>query len=183
MDSLQAHFLVASPHLPDPNFFRTVVLIIQHDEDGAFGVVMNRPTRNTISDIWEMVADEPCDCQQPIHLGGPVAGPLIAIHGEPSCSENQILPGIHLATNKDYLHQIVSSCKCPFRIFSGYSGWAAGQLENELALGGWLTTEATADDIFCDAEDMWKQIAQRIGLDILPASLRSRRRLGDPSLN
>ena len=52
MDSLQGHLLVASPHLPDPNFFRSVVLMIQHDEEGAFGVVLNRPTNNTVRDIY-----------------------------------------------------------------------------------------------------------------------------------
>ena len=72
MNSLRGQFLIASPHLPDSNFYRSVVLMIQHDDEGAFGVILNRPTENTVSEIWEMITDEPCESLQPINLGGPV---------------------------------------------------------------------------------------------------------------
>ena len=80
MKSLKGHFLVASPHLADANFYRSVVLMIQHDEDGAVGLVLNRPTDNTIAEVWEMISESPCDVQGCVSIGGPVAGPLMALH-------------------------------------------------------------------------------------------------------
>jgi putative transcriptional regulator len=183
MDSLRGHLLVASPHLPDRNFLRSVVLIIQHDKDGAFGVILNRPTHNRVSEIWQMICDEPCESQQLINLGGPVAGPLIAIHTEESCSENQILPGVHLATQKDHLARILAQQDSPVRLFTGYAGWASGQLESELKVGGWLTMPATAEYVFAEPDDLWKKTTQNIGLDILSDAIRDKPLPSDPSAN
>ena len=83
--SLQGQFLVASPHLGDGNFNRSVVLIIKHDDDGAFGLVLNRPTGNTVGDVWRMVTEQELDCDRPIYLGGPVQGPLVCLHRVKSC--------------------------------------------------------------------------------------------------
>jgi putative transcriptional regulator len=183
MKSLQGHFLVASPHLPDRNFMRSVVLIIQHDKDGAFGVVLNRPTNSTVSEIWGMICDEPCESQQVINLGGPVAGPLIAIHTVEDCSESQILPGVHLATQKHHLTQVLRRRDLPVRLFTGYAGWGSGQLESELKVGGWLTAQATAEDIFSNPENLWKKVTQDIGLAILSPTIKNSPLPDDPSLN
>jgi putative transcriptional regulator len=183
MDSLQGHLIVASPRLPDANFYRSVVLIIHHDDQGAFGVVLNRPTDNTVGEIWEMIADRPCESEQPINLGGPVAGPLMALHGDKACSENEILPGVHFATHKDNLNRIVHQSKRPFRIFSGYAGWAAGQLENELEVGGWMTLQASSDYVFADADSLWKRVSQDIGTQITMPLLGKARSPEDPSSN
>lgn len=184
MDSLQGHFLVASPHLPDPNFYRSVVLIIRHDEEGAYGVVLNRPTENTISEIWEMLSDETCNNQQRINLGGPVAGPLLAIHGHESYSEGLILPGVHMAQHKDLLAKIIEDDREPYRIFSGYSGWGPGQLEDELESGGWLTAVAGKSEIFePDTAELWEQVSRDIGMGIMAPVLRGRALPPEPGLN
>ncbi len=163
MNSLEGFLLIASPRLPDPNFCRTVVLIIQHDHQGAFGLILNRPTDNTVEEIWEMIGEQPCDNHQPINLGGPVGGPLLALHNDLEVSEREILPGVHFATHKDHLNHLVADEMHQFRIFTGYSGWGAGQLEGELKVGGWMKLPANADYIFSDAEDMWKRAAQAVG--------------------
>jgi putative transcriptional regulator len=183
MDSLRAHLLLASPRLPDPNFFRTVVLMIQHDDEGAFGVVLNRPSDFTIGEIWEKVGEAPCDSLDPLNLGGPVEGPLMAVHAEAECSESEILPGVYLATQKDYLNKLVHQKSRPFRIFSGYAGWGVGQLENEMEAGGWLTTPATFDYIFGNDEDLWKTVAAHIGNDILFHKRQAKHVPDDPRLN
>ena len=183
MDSLQGHFLVASPRLPDSNFFRAVVLIIQHDEEGAFGVILNRPTSNTVGEVLSMVDDLPSDNEQPINVGGPVAGPLLAIHMEEEFSENQIIPGVHLATHKDFLTKVVRNSLHPYRVFSGYAGWAGGQLEGELEMGGWLTTPASVDDIFDLDEDLWKRVSRQFGMDILKQLINADAVPEDPSVN
>ena len=90
MSSLKGKLLVASPQLSDPNFHRTVVLIIEHNDEGAFGLVLNRTSSKTIKQVWERVTDEPCESDQPLHVGGPVGGPLIAVHQHAVFSDLQL---------------------------------------------------------------------------------------------
>jgi putative transcriptional regulator len=181
--SLEGKLLVASPHLPDENFFRSVVLIVRHDEEGAFGIVLNRPTENTIADIWGMLTEETCECLETINLGGPVAGPLMAVHTEEDCSETEILPGVYLATQREAIQRLVSEERYPFRIFSGYAGWGGGQLDQELDQGGWMTTEAHSNDIFADEEELWNRVSQHIGLEVMTPLFDRITPPDDPSLN
>jgi len=138
MRSLAGQLLVASPRLPDENFSRSVVLIIHHDEHGALGVVLNRPADSTVREVWESLSDDPCDSDEPVHIGGPVSGPLMALHTNEECAESEVLPGVFFATHRDRLNRIVQEPEFLFRIYNGYSGWASGQLESELKFGGWM---------------------------------------------
>jgi len=183
MQSLKGHFLVASPHLADQNFFRSVVLMIQHDEEGAFGVVLNRPTNSTVADLWELISQVPCENHDPVHVGGPVAGPLIALHSDLPHSEMEVTPGVYFASDKESIIQIVTKPQGFFRLFIGYSGWAAGQLDSELEAGGWLTERATREDIFSDHADLWNRVSRRIGLDILSPTIKRTWVPDDPSMN
>jgi putative transcriptional regulator len=183
MDSLTGHFLVASPHLGDPNFFRSVVLVIRHDEEGAFGVVLNRPLPSTVADIWRVLGIKDIDNQQPIYLGGPVTGPLLAVHRDEEHGEGEVLPDVYYATHKDYLTWLVSAYEGPLRMFSGYSGWGEGQLEHEIAEGSWLTVSATTADVFAEPDEMWKSVAARIGLEILMPKVQTRHVPPNPEMN
>ena len=182
MDSLKGHFLIASPHLVDPNFVRTVVLLVEHNENGAFGVVLNRPSERSVQEIWDEVAEVPCDCLEPINVGGPVLGPLLALHTQPMYSETEVVPGVFVATQRDHLDHIVRQDE-PFRVFSGYSGWGAGQLEAELKQGGWITMAADRRYVFAPADDLWHQASQAIARDVLISTLKIRHVPEDPSLN
>ena len=183
MQSLSGHLLVASPRLPDENFCRTVVLIIHHDEQGALGVVLNRPTDSTISEVWESLSDEPCDSDEPIHIGGPVRGPLMALHTNEACSESEVLPGVFFATHRERLNQIVQEPEFLFRIFNGYSGWAAGPWESELKFGGWMVLPASFEYVFGEAETMWRKAAQEIGEQITHSLLNDVPLPEDPACN
>jgi putative transcriptional regulator len=183
MSSLQAHFLVASPYLTDPNFNRSVVLLIRHNEEGAFGVLLNRPMNNTVREIMRLAGEGECECDQPIYYGGPVQGPLVAVHGLEEHAEAEILPGVYFSAHKDQLRSIVDQDELPFRLFSGYSGWGDGQLEGELEVGGWLTAEATAELVFLSSEQQWQRLTREIGLDILGPEFKSKQLPDDPSLN
>jgi len=183
MKSLKGHFLVASPHLADTNFFRSVVLIIQHDDEGAFGVVLNRPTSHAIGELLETVSEDPRVLTTPVHLGGPVPGPLVAVHCDIAQAELEVLPGVYFAASQDAVMRIVTEPQGPFRLFHGYSGWASGQLDGELEAGGWLTDQATSEDVFSDYEDLWTRVARRIGLDILSPTIRREQIPDDPSMN
>jgi putative transcriptional regulator len=166
MLSLQGHVLIASPKLPDANFYRTIVLIIQHDDAGAFGLVLNRPSDSTAAEIWEDLADDEEQPPETIYLGGPVEGPLMALHTDAECSENEVLEGVHFATHRDYLERVVHDPATMVRLFTGYSGWAPGQLEQELERGGWMTLAAREEHIFGDVDQAWKAASGEFGRQI-----------------
>ncbi len=183
MSSLKGKLLVASPHLVDPNFTHTVVLMVQHDEDGALGVVLNRRSENTVGEVWREVLERSCDNESPIFLGGPCPGPLMAIHRDPGCADLDIAPGLYFATQKEYLERLVERGDAAVRMFSGYSGWAGGQLENELECGSWLLADASEEIVFGDEDSIWKVLAQRVGENILRSALKIKHAPEDPSLN
>jgi putative transcriptional regulator len=181
--SLQGHFLVASRYLRDPNFARSVVLMIHHNEEGAMGVVINRPSEKTVREVWEMIGNDPCDLDDRIFIGGPVPGPLLAIHTSSPFSEHGLLPDLYASWHKDALDLIVRRRDEHFRLYSGHAGWGSGQLEGELEAGGWLFTQATRDEVFADHETIWKTVTQRIGLEIMAPDLDREHVPPDPSLN
>ena len=183
MHSLKGHLLVASPHLLDPNFVRTVVLLIHHSEEGAFGVVLNRPADNTIKELWEQVGETPCESDRRVNVGGPVAGPLMAVHTDKHLGELEILPGVYFAAQRDHLEELFGQKERPYLVFVGHSGWGGGQLENELKEGAWLTTPATADQVFDDDADLWKKVAQHIGESVLTSALNIKHVPKNPSVN
>lgn len=186
MKSLQGQFLIASPHLADPNFYKGVVLMIKHDEEGAMGLILNRPTENTVGQLWKMVGEEDVKCRHPIFLGGPVNGPLLALHKLKPAAEAEVLPGIYFAATKSKLEQLVrqkTKPAKPFRFFMGYAGWAGGQLEDELEAGGWLTAKASKSLIFRNAGDLWEQVTRTIGESILTKAIKVKHVPVDPRLN
>jgi putative transcriptional regulator len=184
MPFIQGHLLVASPYLPDPNFYRSVVLMMQHDEDGAIGLILNRPTDNTLDDVCELFCESTAaNGNRLIHNGGPVSGQIMALHGNERLSEGGVVPGVFFTTAIHLLKELVRRDDDSVLLFSGYAGWAGGQLENELTMGGWLTKPATSDDVFGEHEDLWRAVVQDIGFNILAPSIKGRLVPGDPSLN
>lgn len=162
MDSLQGQLLIAPAHLSDPNFAHTVVLMIQHDQQGAFGVILNRSSERTIRDIWLQVHGTSCPCEAPVSLGGPVTGPLVALHPEPALGDLRVLPGVYCTMGAERLEELVATERTRIRFYAGYSGWGNGQLEAELATGSWLTTDARADEIFeLPVQDLWARVVKR----------------------
>ena len=183
MKSLQGQLLIASPHLPDPNFYRTVVLIVQHHAEGALGLVLNRPSFETVKSVLAAYTSTPLSNEIPVLIGGPIEGPLMAVHGVECCSEAEVITGVHFAAERDHILQIISR-ENPFRLFTGYSGWGIGQLENEMEVGGWLTVRATSEHIFeTPTEHLWKRVSSHIGDSILQQGLGIKVPDSDPRLN
>jgi putative transcriptional regulator len=181
--SLKGHFLVASRYLRDPNFVRSVVLMIHHNQDGAMGVVINRSSDKTIREVWEAIGLDPCEREERIFIGGPVPGPVVAVHSVQPFAEHEVLPNLYVSTHRDALDLIVRKKESPLRLFTGHAGWGSGQLEGELEAGGWLSTQASVDDVFADHETIWKTVTQRIGLEIMAPDLDREHVPPDPSLN
>jgi putative transcriptional regulator len=183
MKSLRGHFLVASTQLKDANFYRSVVLLVQHDDDGALGLILNRPTGKTVRDAMELVVDEPTACDDLIYLGGPVRGPIAVVHTDEGLGNVEIVPGAYYTVEDELVNELLQKEGIDRRVFLGYSGWAPGQLESELTAGGWQVAPATLADIFTEPDQLWRLISRRIGRDFLSATIKPRVVPDDPSLN
>ena len=191
---LTGRLLVATPALGDSNFERSVVLILDHDEDGALGVVINRPTPLDVAEVlpvWQPLATEPGVLFQ----GGPVALDsalgLALVPGEDDDEEplgwRRVVGRLGLV-DLDVPPEVLAAEVSRLRIFAGYAGWGAGQLEDELAEGAWYVVDArfggSAPDDPGDAfteqpEALWRTVLRRQGGDLAMVSTY----LDDPSLN
>jgi putative transcriptional regulator len=183
MSSLSGHFLVASQHLLDPNFVRSVVLLVQHNKDGALGVVINRPIGKNVQDLWREVGGGPCTNTEPVYLGGPVPGPLMSVHREESLSEIQILPGLFFSASKANLDALVTHSQQSIKIFIGHSGWGPGQLDQEMEEGAWLTMPAITDYVFLDSTELWQTVSRLIGRSMMQSMLNIKDLPDDPTVN
>lgn len=156
-DSVAGKLLIATPTLIDPNFYRTVILMLQDDEDGTVGVVLNRPSEEAVEDHLPEWADR-TKAPHTIHYGGPVE-PEVAI-GLSNTSEGMPtgVPGLKLV---DLSNPPVSEEGPSVRIYSGYAGWGAGQLEAELSMGSWYVVQASPDDPFDEPEGQWRRVLRR----------------------
>lgn len=181
--SLRGQLLVASPQMDNSLFTQTVVLMIQHNEEGAFGVVLNRPTNQSLKDVWTKLSDKPCKADRPLNFGGPVPGPLLAVHTRKSLAEASLPQGIYLAAEKDHLEKLVRHKKYPLRMFVGCAGWSKGQLEQELEVGAWLHTQAKREYVFSDPDELWQTVLHEIGRTFLTDVLKIEHIPDDPSLN
>jgi putative transcriptional regulator len=170
MVPLTGRLLVATPHLIDPNFHRTVVLICRHDDEGALGIVLNRPTEIVVGDHlpgWtDVVAEPPL-----VFSGGPVQ-PEVAI-GLARRRRAVTPPGwtdvyerIGLLDLGAPAAEGVATVET-LRVYSGYAGWSGGQLDFESASGDWFVVDALPDDPFpTEAEAMWRRVLRRQGGDL-----------------
>ncbi len=186
MESLQGHALVASPYLTDPNFLRSVVYLLRHDEDGAIGLILNRPMLTTVGELLAQLTGQSIDNQRPVFCGGPVDGPLMLLQ---AC-ETEAVPSIYIASDQDRILEICDpsfpdqhSGGAEYRVFDGYAGWAAHQLEEEMRGGGWLLWEIPAEQLFADPEELWRDAVRRIGRDILAGGIDPSRMPEDPAFN
>jgi putative transcriptional regulator len=167
--------------MQDPNFAKTVVLLCQHNDHGAFGLVMNRPlaTQGRVT----VILDPPVttDRELEVWIGGPVEPERSWILVSSAFDEDQtvrgmsIADGLYLSTSPDLLRRLLAPDPPPHaRLIVGYSGWGAGQLEAELQASAWLIGEADRDLIFeTPPERMWETAIRRLGAD--PSTLQMSR--------
>lgn len=177
MKRIAGRLLVASPYLSDGSFFRSVIYIVRHDEEGAFGLVLNRPSEHTLEDVFADRIGHVPKRRDVIYLGGPVQGPLMALHtlaglGEPCGPEEEGASGpqsspLWITPDDDHLTALVDRSDIQARFIARYSGWGPGQLEAELHSGGWLIGPADGAMIFADHESMWEEVVKRLGREII----------------
>jgi putative transcriptional regulator len=186
MEFLSGQLLVATPLLRDPNFSQTVVLIARHDADGAFGLVLNRPSHTTVKEIWSKLSDAPCSNDAPLYVGGPVQGPVSVLHQESPLADFEVLPGLYFSAEREHLEELVAGEEARpghAKVFIGYSGWGPNQLESEIEEGAWKTIAASNEQIFADVAEQWERLFKRIaGADLL-ATLKVKHVPPDPRMN
>lgn len=164
-------FLVASRDLGDPNFAGTVVLLLKFDEDeGALGIIVNRRTDVPLSRVFDNIKSTR-DRTDVVYLGGPVEpGSVVALLKSSAKVEdaNRILTGIYLISGRARLEKTaVEAPAGAFHAYLGYAGWAAGQLEHEVELGGWRVLPADAATVFDpDPDSLWEKLIRRTELRI-----------------
>lgn len=184
-NSLAGKLLIASPYLSDENFMRSVVLIVSHDHEGAFGLSLNRPTERRLSDVIElsMPTGSVRDDDQ-IFEGGPVDGPLLALHDLVGVGTPVAGPGddVWLTGEEDHLRLLLTRTDTKVRFVASYSGWGSGQLDQEMESGGWLVSDSEHDLVFDDCDSIWESAVKRCGQEIL-ASMSPGLRFVDPSIN
>lgn len=184
MSSLQGHLLVAAPELRDPNFHRAVVLMVRHDaEEGALGVILNRPSRTPVREVWKEVSESPCQSDACLHLGGPVAGPLMAVHGDAELSEIEVAPGVYFCADLESLQRLLSLDDQPMKLFVGYAGWSPGQLEAEIEQGSWRAAPADAGQVFDSGDMLWERLLRQIAGQAMVELLGIKHVPQDPMMN
>jgi putative transcriptional regulator len=171
-------FLIARPGMPDPNFRESVVLVIQSEGSEATGIIINRPTNRSLADLLPSERFEAFT--DPIFFGGPVAPQgLFALFESPSYSGPalRMLPGVYLAVLPDSVDALLGKPPARIRFFSGYSGWAPGQLQGEIDRGDWLVADADARALFRkDTSRLWDDMVRRaraVHAGTLPFSISS----------
>ena len=172
MGSLQDHFLIAMPAMVDPNFSETVTYICRHDVDGALGIVVNRPSGMTLGQVFEQLslkASDPALLSQPVLAGGPVRRDMgFVLHRSEQTFDSTIDAGgeIKVTVSPDILGSLArGEGPDPVVVALGYAGWAAGQLEAELAANAWLCVPADPTILFdMPLEQRWAAAFRLLGI-------------------
>ena len=170
--------LLSMPQLQDPNFARTVVLLCDFVPDGAFGLVLNRPTDMPASDMVRLEPPLTGGNTLPLCIGGPVEperGWILLAEKPDDSDHRMILEGVYLSTSPFLLRQILTATPIPrARVLAGYAGWGPGQLDEELAQSAWLMADVDLDLVFdVDPTVMWETAIRRLGAD--PSALQTSR--------
>jgi len=170
---LSNHFLVAMPALADPNFSQTVTLICEHNERGALGIVVNRPSELTLADIFaqlSLASEDPGLGQQTVFHGGPVQTDrgFVLHDGDAWESSLEISPSLRVTTSRDILTALArGEGPANWLVALGYAGWGAGQLEQEMVANAWLSVPAEAGIIFSTPVDQrYRAAAALLGVDL-----------------
>ncbi len=163
---LKAQLLLDGGKLNGSFFNRTVVLICQHDAEGAFGLVLNRASGKKVGDLLVADLGEPLK-QQALYLGGPVqTSALSFLHSDVFLPDANVMPNLSLGHSLDALEDVGESFSPTqqVKVFAGYAGWSPGQLEDEMKRGAWLTHAASLDLIFnVPSDQLWKMILKSKG--------------------
>lgn len=163
-DSFRGQLLVASPALVDPNFARTVVFMTEHNDEGAMGIVLNRPSETAVETLVPPLAD--IAGTEPVYVGGPVqpeAIVLLAEFADPDAAAWIVVADVGLASADVDLEDLAGAVRRG-RVYAGYSGWGPGQLEGEIEVDSWIVEPPLPKELFPDdPTTLWSDVLARKG--------------------
>ena len=174
-ETFRPTLLLSMPQLQDPNFTRTVVLLCDYTEEGAFGLVLNRPTEMPATTMVKLDPPIAGGNELPLSIGGPVEperGWILTSVAPEDAEYREIQAGLYLSTSPSLLRRVLSTTPAPerVRVLAGYAGWGPGQLDAELAQSAWLMADVELDLVFdVPPGAMWDTAIRRLGAD--PATL------------
>ena len=176
MTDFSPSLLLSMPQMQDPNFARTVVLLCDYGPEGAFGLVVNRPTDLVASEMVRLEPPVTRKSEMRLFFGGPVQqerGWILLPDPPAEPDYRTIREGIYLTASPEVLRRVLESPAPPrARVLAGYAGWGPGQLDEELAQSAWLISDVQADLIFdVDPAQMWDTAIRRLGAD--PSALQT----------
>ena len=161
--------LIANPVLPDPNFSRTVILLCNHNDQGSFGLVINRSTQLKAPDLFSDI-DILRSYNTKIYMGGPVSQSMVFYlyrSAKDVIDLDKICSGVHLGSNLETLESLYLDIENPeenIRFYLGYSGWSDGQLDGEMEQNSWLVQDANEQFVFLDSENLiWPKAVNSLG--------------------
>ena len=161
--------LIANPVLPDPNFSRTVILLCNHNDQGSFGLVINRSTQLKAPDLFSDI-DILRSYNTKIYMGGPVSQSMVFYlyrSAKDVIDLDKICSGVYLGSNLETLESLYLDIENPeenIRFYLGYSGWSDGQLDGEMEQNSWLVQDANEQFIFLDSENLiWPKAVNSLG--------------------
>jgi len=175
---LTGHLLIAMPNMADPNFVRSVTYICEHTDQGALGIVINRPLQMDLGEVFQQLSlqeSDPQRARQPVLRGGPVQTERGFVLHEPFGKWDatvEVTDAVHLTTSQDILAALAEGTG-PQRVLMalGYAGWGAGQLELEMAANAWLSVPATSAILFdTPFGARWAQAAGLLGINVATIS-------------
>src|SRR5437868_14742952 len=165
MESVRGQLLIAGPGLLDPNFWRTVVLIVEHTEDGAFGLVLNRPSETSVGEAVQEL-EELVDLEEPLFIGGPVQPSSVIVLGEfedPTDAALLAFDDVGVLGAGSSPEEAVVGLRSG-RAFVGHAGWGPSQLDDEIERGDWILETARLQDAFTDdPQELWSSVLTRKG--------------------
>jgi putative transcriptional regulator len=184
MNSLKGQLLIATPQLLAPIFARSVILMLEHNEEGAMGVILNQPINTIVTDLAGKIFEDEFAWDKPLHLGGPVPGPLMVLHTIEDLADQVVLPGVFHSIEATRVQEVISRRPEPSLIIANYSGWGPGQLEGEFGWDSWLTLPAASEHVFWAGEkELWKVVVNQVNARKLSEFLNLREMPPDPSMN
>jgi putative transcriptional regulator len=164
VNSVRGQLLIAGPSLLDPNFWRTVVVVVEHNEDGALGLVLNRPSETTVGEAVPEL-EELVDREEPLFIGGPVqpsAVVVLAQFEDPTDAALMAFDDIGVLATASQSDPVAGVRRA--RAFVGHSGWGPGQLDDELSRGDWILEPARSADAFSGGPgELWSEVLTRKG--------------------
>jgi putative transcriptional regulator len=161
-------FLIAVPQMDDPNFSRSVVLLVEHNETGAMGIVCNRPSDVALADIGREHGLTVPDAAGPAFIGGPVARERgFLVHRRADVGDSvELEDGVFLSVSTEILKILLAGDPAEYRLCLGYAGWGPGQLEREMVAGGWINSSITQKRIFeTPVDKIWDAVIRDLGID------------------